>query len=377
MLKALHDLGHEPECSAYYGLDGGLVEYDGYRVWPCSPFDPWGNDVIKTHILNIGPEAIITLMDLFVLNEKVWEQLPVPWIAWTPIDHEEIGPATLRRLQLANVPVAMSDFGAVEMMKAGIEEVIRIYHAVDTDVFKPMDKYECREAYGLSEDAYIIGMVMANKGDRKQFPRQFKAIKMWMDKNPDRDVRIFLHTEPSERMGGWKMKDLVEHSGLSGKVHSTRAFFTSVVPLPSEDMAKVYNCFDVLLNVSAGEGFGIPIIEAQACGVPVIAGNYTAMGELVHNGYLVEAESRYLASHFGYQFLPSLDDLVYRLESAYRMCDKKTAQFGRSWVEENCSVPVIAKQWNELLGYLQEAQAAGYSPSEAVDERELTTSIHS
>jgi glycosyltransferase involved in cell wall biosynthesis len=38
--------------------------------------------------------------------------------------------------------------------------------------------------------------------------------------------------------------------------------------LPPSSVADLYAAFDVLANPSLGEGFGIPIVEAQACGVP-------------------------------------------------------------------------------------------------------------
>lgn len=371
VLRGLLDRGHDPTCLAYYGLKGGVIPYDGYQVWPNSDFEEWGNDVIQAHVGNTKAEAVVSLIDLFVLDEKVWSKLGVPWVAWVPIDHEEIGHPTLKRLKRVSIPVAMSDFGAVEMMKAGIEEVIRIYHAVDTDIYQPLDKSECRAEFSVAEDAYVVGMVMANKGDRKQIPQQLLAVKRWADENPGRDVRVFIYTDPTSKMGGWDLKSLVAKVGLKGQVYSALQYFTSIIPLPDETMAKIFNTFDVLMNASAGEGFGVPIIEAQACGVPVVAGNYTSMPELVHNGYVVEPESRVLGHHYGYQYIPSLDDLVYRLECVYRNCDKRTAQIGRDWVEQNCSVPVICDQWAQLFDSI-----ATHEPvSEELHEPELTASV--
>lgn len=46
-------------------------------------------------------------------------------------------------------------------------------------------------------------------------------------------------------------------------------------------MNEVYNVIDVFLLSTSGEGFGIPIIEAMACEVPVLATDYTTTPELV------------------------------------------------------------------------------------------------
>src|SRR4030095_257227 len=209
----------------------------------------------------------------------------VPWAAWTPIDSVGIGQVTRNMLNICEYPVAMSYFGANQMRDYDIEPAATIWHTVDCSVFKPLDKYECRALLDLDENSYVIGMVMANKGDRKQYPLQLKAVKEWMDKNPDRKIQVYIHTEPTAQMGGWDMRELCKVLGLSGKVYATNQYDTSVVPSPPQFLAQIYNACDVVMNVSAGEGFGIPIVEAQACGTPVIPGNYTSMTEITHFGY--------------------------------------------------------------------------------------------
>jgi glycosyltransferase involved in cell wall biosynthesis len=350
ILKELRNRGHEPVCFAFYGLSGGSVEYDDYLVLPNTDFEDWGNDVIKAHSARSEAETVITLMDLFVLDPHRWKELTVPWIAWTPIDHEGIGGPTFDRLKHVDFPIAMSQFGAKQMWDVGVKPTATIYHTVDTDAFRPMDKTECRQKLGIDEDAYIIGMVMANKGDRKQFPLQLRAVKQWMESQPDVKVRIYLHTEPTPKMGGWDMRQLVDRLGLKGKIFSTNQYDTKVVPAAADLMATIYNSFDVLMNVSAGEGFGIPIVEAQACGIPVITGNYTSMPEITKYGYVVEPAVRVMAPHYGYHFIPDIEDMVYRLECVYRMATHNEGEVARQWVIENCSVPVIADKWEALLG---------------------------
>ncbi|MEK7113026.1 MAG: glycosyltransferase, partial [Patescibacteria group bacterium] len=51
--------------------------------------------------------------------------------------------------------------------------------------------------------------------------------------------------------------------------------------IPRKDMNNIYNLFDCFFLSTSGEGFGIPIIEAMACEVPVVATSYTTTPELV------------------------------------------------------------------------------------------------
>lgn len=348
LLRELKNRGHEPSCFAFYGLEGNKIEYDGYTVYP-KGFDAWGNDVIKLHLEDAKAEALVTLIDLFVLDPNIWASLPVPWVAWTPIDSLGIGDTTLQVLKIANVPVAMSNYGAEQMVANGVEPAAVIYHAVDTEIFKPMDKTECRAQLEIPDDMYLIGMVMANKGDRKQYPLQLTAVKKWMEQHPELNVRVFMHCDPTSAMGGWDMRQLVRIIGLEGKVFSTNQYRTSVIPAETELMAAIFNSFDVLLNCSSGEGFGIPIVEAQACGVPVITHGVTAMPEITINGYCVKSGSQGMGGHYAWQFQPDIDDMVYRLECVYRNFEQSDAVTGREWVIQNCALPVIADRWDELL----------------------------
>lgn len=349
VLRALKAAGHDPVCFAFYGLNGGPIRYDDYEVLPASNYSDWGNDVIKAHIERSRAEAVVTLMDLFVLDDDIWSKLDPPWIAWTPLDSVGIGNNTLKRLKFCEYPIAMSHFGKEQMLAHDVEPAGVIYHAVDTEVFKPQERMEFRDMVGIPDDVFLVGLVMANKGDRKQYPLQLAAIKEWSDKNPDYNIRVYLHTEPTAAMGGWDMRELVDKIGLKGHVFSTNQYDTSVVPASPDLMAKIYSSFDVLMNCSAGEGFGIPIVEAQACGVPVLTHAVTAMPELTWNGYTVESQGGTLASHYGWQFYPSIEDMVYRLECVYRMTDNKRREYGRAMTISNCAVPVIASMWDQLL----------------------------
>jgi glycosyltransferase involved in cell wall biosynthesis len=51
-----------------------------------------------------------------------------------------------------------------------------------------------------------------------------------------------------------------------------------------DDLPKIYNLADLLLFPSLYEGFGLPILEAQACGCPVLTSNVTSCPEVAGDG---------------------------------------------------------------------------------------------
>jgi hypothetical protein len=155
-------------------------------------------------------------------------------------------------------------------------------------------------------------------------------------------------------MGGWDMKQVVDKVGLRGHVFVTNQYDAAVVAAGPQLLAQMYNSFDVLMNVSSGEGFGIPIIEAQACGTPVLTGNWTSMPELTHYGYTVEADARVLSPHFGYHYIPSLEDMVYRLECVWRMGSKEKALDAATWAQDEFNIDRVADLWEFALNAVKQ-----------------------
>jgi glycosyltransferase involved in cell wall biosynthesis len=86
-------------------------------------------------------------------------------------------------------------------------------------------------------------------------------------------------------------------------------------------MSKLYSSMDVLTSVTMGEGFGIPLIEAQACGTPVIIGDWSSMSELCFSGWKVlreEAEPMFTPLN-AYHYFPHMGAIAERMEAAYQM----------------------------------------------------------
>ena len=66
---------------------------------------------------------------------------------------------------------------------------------------------------------------------------------------------------------------------------------------PPGYLALLYNAADVLIACSKTEGFGVPLIEAQACGCPVVTTDFASMPELVRHGIAVRPAGRMWHPH--------------------------------------------------------------------------------
>jgi len=118
--------------------------------------------------------------------------------------------------------------------------------------------------------------------------------------------------------------------------------------LPTEVMPHLYSSFDVFFNPALGEGFGVPIIEAQACGVPVITTDFTAMPEITGAGWSVPGDLIWHEPHESMWMRPSISGLVDALEESYVAGDLSAdavefaAPYRADRVWEDYWLPVLA-----------------------------------
>lgn len=292
-----------------------------------------GNETIldhaRVHFGGLRKGLVATLMDVWVLDPMVWRQLNTA--CWVPVDHQPAPePIVGFFRESAAVPIAMSRFGEEQLQDAGLDPLY-CPHAVDSSVYRPHPKDEAREITGMPADSFIVGMVAANKGNpsRKCFSEAFQAFKAFRASHPD--AYLYLHTEATGRFDGVNLPELADAVGIPRDAVLFCDQYRAVhFPFPPERMAQVYSSLDVLLMASAGEGFGIPAIEAQACGVPVIASDFSAQPELVKAGWLVGGH-RFYTPLKAWQFHPDVADIHDALKQAYACKDQpEVAQKARS-----------------------------------------------
>jgi hypothetical protein len=331
-----------------YGLEGAATTWhSGFGPVPHYPrgYDTYSNDVIPAHFASWKQQngdqraALITLYDTWVFKGAQYDQINIG--SWVPIDHMPAPPEVLRWLKKPNVtPIAMSRYGQEMIQSAGIESLY-VPHAVES-VFRPTTKINgqsAREFLGLDPDVFVVGMNAANKGvypNRKCFGENLLAFKMFADRHSD--SVLYLHTEILGAAGGLMLPHLVEAVGLKKEQVVVADPYEYRAGFSQEALAGIYTAMDVLLATSLGEGFGVPTIEAQACGTPVIVSDFAASSELVGDGWTIKGQPLWDAPQRSWFMTPSVEAIVDALSDAYyrkREKSQKAIDFVKQYDAEN------------------------------------------
>lgn len=318
-LPRLQKLGHEIAVGANYGLHGTTFTWQGMPVYPAD--GRWGNSTLDTYVDDHKAELVIVLHDSWPMLPGTWNAEGPPVAIWAPVDHYPLPELVFTNLSHPRVrPIAMSRFGETQMRNAGLEPLY-VPHGVDTALFcpRPSLRDTVRDELGIPRDAFLVGMVAANRGSpeksRKAFDKALHAFARFAERHDD--AFMYAHTEAQPAGTGM---DLDYFAGMVEMPEGRLKFPPESawqLGMPRELIAKIYQAFDVLLNPSKGEGFGIPILEAQASGVPVICSDHSAMHELTEVGWLVAGDPDWDELQKSWFYVPFIEAIEVALEAAY------------------------------------------------------------
>ena len=351
-------LGHEIGISAYFGIQGAILSIeDGIPMYP-KHLDDYGNDIILVHASAQKADLIITLMDVQVLKVEGWP-FNIHWVPWYPIDHDTMPMVLRNKIMQAWRRIVFSKHAEKLTHEAGLE-CYYVPHGVETKVFYPRDKAEARERLRLPKDAYIIGTVAMNKGNpsRKSFVEMLTAFANCKKRHSD--MVYFLQTARGEGVD-WmiNLPELCYNLGLEiGKDVIFADQYQMVTGFAPDYLADLYSAMDVHLLASAGEGFGVPTLEAQACGTPVIVGDWTASPELCFSGRLIPKEDAdpLYTGLAAYQYRPRVRGIEIQIEAEYKNPSPPgPAVKGAQLYDVDY---VTEKYWKPTLESLQEANDA-------------------
>ena len=321
VLKAI---GHDVTISCSVGQYSSVTLWNGIKMFPhSSHVGNYGTDIVVEHAKRLESDIVWSWMDAFVLRPD--ECKKVNWVAWVPADSDPLMVRNVEPLKACRFVVAPTRFGQRVIQEAGIPNVLYVPCAFDPMVMYPStkDRETLRAQFGklINRDLtgkYLVNVVAANSGKRKNFPAIFEAWKMFYAKHPD--AILYLHTEITGKWAdGENLAELMHLYGIDdNSVLFVSQYHYNTGQIGSDYLNLLYNTSDVHLNTCVGEGFGLPIMDAQACSCPTICPDFAGAGEIGF-GLKISKGMKHPLVPGGLQFMVDPNDVVNALEAAYGM----------------------------------------------------------
>jgi glycosyltransferase involved in cell wall biosynthesis len=224
--------------------------------------------------------------------------------------------------------VAVSNLVAKQLeVFLGRSDAVVIPNTVDLGRFNPEKRLarrpELRSEFHIVENEFVL-LLIGNDWKKKGLDSTLRAL------GALGDLPLRLIVAGKDDVGLYRTA--LQRLGLEDKVHFAE---------PSPDVLKFYALADLYVGPSLEDGFNLPILEAMACGLPVIASIYTGASENIADG----RNGMTLRDPLDDATLASLIRQLYQDSGLRQRIAKGAADF----VQENCGWDQNAAKTRELL----------------------------
>jgi len=284
------------------------AQVEEYHSNGTNQFGEWRFESV---LLDFKPDIVFDIRDFWMVDFQ--ERSPFRkffhWVVMPAVDAFPQNEQWLATYANADGVFSYSDWGFETLRNESNNKINCLGSAPPSAdaAYKPVaDKDQHRISMGFEPDIKIIGTVMRNQR-RKLFPDLFETFRKFLDMSGRNDVYLYCHTSYPDV--GWDIPKLINQHGLSSKTiftyvcmdckrafpaffsdartqcaicGSSRAGLSSVQKGVSyEFLSSIMNLFDLYIQYANSEGFGLPQVEAAACGVPVMSVDYSAMSSVI------------------------------------------------------------------------------------------------
>ena len=279
-------------------------ELDAYHSSGSNQFGEW----IFEHVcLDFLPDVVCDIRDFWMLEFA--ERSPFrgyfKWAVMPTVDARPQARQWIATYQSADACFTYSDWAGNILKDQSGDKINYLGSSPPSahPAYKPIEnKREHKQQFGIDPDYKIIGTVMRNQR-RKLYPDLFEAFKKFLNNSEDKKFYLYCHTSYPDL--GWDLPELIQEYELASHVLFTYICPETKKPFPSlfkgaiiqspftgkwgatlsnvkngvsyEDLSNIINLFDLYTQYANCEGFGLPQVEAAACGVPVCGTDYSAM----------------------------------------------------------------------------------------------------
>jgi glycosyltransferase involved in cell wall biosynthesis len=180
-----------------------------------------------------------------------------------------------------------SAWSAEGFYQAGVRrELVHVLpHGVDVDILKPAcseKRQQLRNKFGWADDSFVFMSVCSSRLEEKGVPDMLSAFQAISVVHPQ--ARLVLKC-----LKGKGVSAIQARADPTLLADGRITFMTEA--LTWREMAEVYTAADAYVSAYRAEGFNIPVLEASACGLLVIASTGGPTDEFLHSDSVLRVRS--------------------------------------------------------------------------------------
>ncbi len=275
-----------------------------FKIHPCVSKDYRNVESAKEIVLKADYDMLIYsadvgFSDIFNWAQEAREKHDFLFVAYVPVDCDIIHESAFDCLEVANVIATYTEHGKriISQYKPHLADRVNVIPlACEPHLYYPLGYGKRttlrKELFGIDDSTFLVGCVERNQ-HRKDLGRTMLYFHEYHKTHPN--SILYMHTAQND-IGG-SLPAMAQSIGMEIIGENREVIFTgddysTTIGYPPEWLNKLYNCFDVLVSTSTGEGHGLTKTEAMAAGCPVCVPNNTAniehVGEHEERGFLIE-----------------------------------------------------------------------------------------
>jgi glycosyltransferase involved in cell wall biosynthesis len=367
--------------------------FNEYSLNQDNQFGKWRFE--KT-LLDFRPDVVIDIRDYWMNSYQAYSPMRqcYHWMIMPTVDSYPQQEQWLDTYSGADSVFTYSDWArdVLQSQTSGqINYIDTASPGINATKYKILESSQVKSNLKISVDNIIIGSVMRNQ-KRKLIPELIKSTRLLIDKLESESsglaekVFLYLHTGYPDYLG-WDIPSILKENRMLNRTLFTylckncsqifsdvysgshrscvhcggEATFPTVTDGVTQDqMISIFNAFDIYVQYSICEGFGMPQVEAAACGVPIVTIPYSAMEDIVNK---IEAYPVNIATLFkeletqAYRAYPDNNSLVDILNKFIKIPSPMRFQKRiktRNLCIEHFNWDNIIKKWEHRLEHILE-----------------------
>jgi glycosyltransferase involved in cell wall biosynthesis len=243
---------------------------------------------------SVSVGAVVVALDV-PLQEQIMEKTNVPgdtpYVGLFPLEGPPLCMSWAMQLMRMDERLCMSRFGCEEMAAVGVPSTF-IPIGIDCAAWRPAqpeEREQIRRALGMPEDSFIV-LTVADNQERKNLSRtleifaHFSLDVIRIDSRGEvtaseskRETQWHLVTRPKSPVG-YRLQDYAMRKNITERL----MMYNRGIPFKS--LWSLFAAADAFLLTSKAEGLAMPVLEAMACRLPVVATDCTAINEHLRDG---------------------------------------------------------------------------------------------